>query len=117
VREEINKGGMKVYPADIDAVVERFGAARDMCCFGFDDPLYGQNVGVALVLEDDSANTLRALNEWMKHHLAKHQLPVKWYLLEAIPRTSRGKINRESVADACAALEPIDLKDVLRASS
>lgn len=117
IREEINKGGMKVYPADIDAVVERFGAVRDMCCFGFDDPLYGQNVGVALVLEDSSADTLRDLHGWMKHHLATHQLPVKWYLLEEIPRTSRGKINRDSVADTCATLEPVDLKTVLDTSS
>ncbi|MCO6411439.1 MAG: acyl--CoA ligase [Thiogranum sp.] len=114
-REEINKGGMKVYPADIDAVVERFAATRDMCCFGFDDPLYGQNVGVALVLEDTSADTLRELHAWMKHHLAAHQLPVKWYLLDAIPRTSRGKINRDSVAEACAAHEPVDLANMLGA--
>lgn len=113
VREEINKGGMKVYPGDIDAVVERFKAARDMCCFGFDDPLYGQNVGLALVLEDSSAGTLRALQGWMKRHLATHQLPVRWYLLDAIPRTSRGKINRDSVAQACAVLDPVDLKTAL----
>ncbi len=117
IREEINKGGMKVYPSDIDAVVERFESARDMCCFGFADPLYGQNVGVALVLENTSADTLRDLYQWMKHHLATHQLPVKWYLLDAIPRTSRGKINRDSVADACAALEPVDLKAVLSGSA
>lgn len=117
IRDEINKGGTKVYPADIDAVVERFGAARDSCCFAIDDPLYGQNVGVALVLEDTSADTFRALYEWMRHHLATHQLPVRWYRLDAIPRTSRGKINRENVASACAALEPIDLKAMLGGSS
>ena len=117
IREEINKGGMKVYPADIDAVVERFEAARDMCCFGFADPLYGQNVGIALVLEDASADTLRELYQWMTHHLAAHQLPVKWYLLDTIPRTSRGKINRDRVANACATLEPVDLKAALSGSS
>jgi len=37
--------------------------------------------------------------------------------LDAIPRTSRGKINRDSVADACAALEPVDLKAVLSGSA
>ena len=34
-RDEINKGGLKVFPADIDEVVERYPAARDVCSFGF----------------------------------------------------------------------------------
>ncbi|MGH8244684.1 MAG: class I adenylate-forming enzyme family protein, partial [Steroidobacteraceae bacterium] len=40
-RDEINKGGMKIYPSDIDAVVERFPAARDVCAFALDDATYG----------------------------------------------------------------------------
>jgi acyl-coenzyme A synthetase/AMP-(fatty) acid ligase len=42
--------------------------------------------------------------------LAAHQLPVRWYLVSEIPRTSRGKVNRRRVAEACAALEPVDLR-------
>ncbi|RMG52614.1 MAG: long-chain fatty acid--CoA ligase [Acidobacteria bacterium] len=108
-REEINKGGMKIYPGDIDAVVERFAATVDVCCFGYDDPLYGQNVGLALVLSDSSDETLRRLYQWLKQHLAEHQMPMRWYLLEAIPRTSRGKMNRARVAEVCARLEPVNV--------
>lgn len=35
-RDEINKGGMKIYPADVDAVVERFAQASDVCTFALD---------------------------------------------------------------------------------
>jgi len=114
IREEINKGGMKICPSDIDAVAERFSAVRDMCCFGFEDSLYGQNVGLALVLEEGSDNhTLRELYAWLKRHLAEHKLPTKWYLMDAIPRTSRGKINRDIVARTCSELNPVDLRTVL----
>ena len=51
-REEINKGGMKVHPADIDAVAERFEPSPDVCTFGFEDPLLGENVGIAVVLKE-----------------------------------------------------------------
>ncbi len=37
-RDEINKGGMKIYPSDIDTVVERFQAASDVCAFGSTTP-------------------------------------------------------------------------------
>jgi len=114
-REEINKGGMKVYPGDVDAVVERFTGTIDVCCFGYeDDPLYGQNVGVAVVMKETSDEAIRNLYEWTKQHLAKYQMPVRWYSVDAIPRTSRGKINRTHVAAVCAGLTPIDLSRILK---
>jgi acyl-CoA synthetase (AMP-forming)/AMP-acid ligase II len=108
-REEINKGGMKIYPGDIDAVVERFEATTDVCTFGYEDPLHGESVGIAVVLNAADEATLNQLSLWVRSHLAKHQLPERWYVVDEIPRTSRGKINRETVAARCAALTPIRL--------
>ena len=105
-REEINKGGMKIYPADIDAVVERFEDAVDVCAFALEDALLGEDVGIAVVLRDGSAAKLGALREWMALHLARHQMPRRWYLVDEIPRTSRGKVNRSAVARRCAPLRP-----------
>ena len=113
-RDEINKGGMKIHPADIDSVVEQFAETKDVCSFGFEDEMYGQNVGLAVCLEDDRDATILALRTWMRRHLAEHKMPVKWYLLDAIPRTSRGKINRETVAQKCAELAPVDMPGLLR---
>lgn len=108
-REEINKGGMKVYPGDIDAVVESFPDTLDVCTFGFEDPLYGENIGIALVLQSGDPDTLKQLAEWVIQRLASHQIPLRWYLLDEITRTSRGKVNRELVAGHCAGLTAIDL--------
>jgi oxalate---CoA ligase len=114
-REEINKGGMKVYPGDIDAVIERFEGTVDVCSFGYEnDPLYGQNVGVAVVIKEKSDEAVRSLYNWTKQHLAKYQMPVHWYIIDAIPRTSRGKINRAKVAEVCSALTPFDLHRTLK---
>jgi acyl-CoA synthetase (AMP-forming)/AMP-acid ligase II len=116
-RDEINKGGMKIYPSDIDAVVERFERASDVCAFALDDPLYGQTVGMAVVMPDADDATIRALHQWMKTHLAEPKMPARWWVIEAIPRTSRGKINRDAVKAACAALEPLDLVRILSAEA
>ena len=114
-REEINKGGTKVYPGDIDAVVERFSDVADVCCFGYDDdPFYGQNVGVAVVLKKNSDRAIADLYGWARQHLAKYQMPVRWYIVDEIPRTSRGKMNRAKVSETCSSLHPIDLKRLLK---
>jgi acyl-CoA synthetase (AMP-forming)/AMP-acid ligase II len=113
-REEINKGGMKVHPADIDAVAERFEKILDVCTFGFEDPLFGENVGIAVVLKEQNDDNLRNLVHWLRQHLGKHQMPQRWYLLDEIPRTSRGKVNRSHVAQKCTSLEPVDTRKLFR---
>jgi len=111
-REEINKGGMKVHPADVDSVVERFEGTLEVCCFGYADRLLGEEVGIAVVLSDE--NRLDDLVTWTRRHLAEHQVPHRWYLLKEIPRTSRGKVNRASVAEQCASLQAADVRRTSR---
>jgi acyl-CoA synthetase (AMP-forming)/AMP-acid ligase II len=116
-RDEINKGGAKVYPSDIDAVAERFAGVNDVCCFAVEDSLYGQNVGLAVALEGGEDAQVRELHAWLKRHLAEHQMPVRWHRVTEIPRTSRGKINRAEVAKSCAQGEPLDLRSILQGGS
>lgn len=107
-REEINKGGLKVYPGDVDSIASAFPAVTDVCTFAVEDPLYGQDVGIALVLADSPDRALPELRAFMRARLAKHQMPAQWFVVDAIPRTSRGKINRELVARSCvASLSPM----------
>jgi acyl-CoA synthetase (AMP-forming)/AMP-acid ligase II len=113
-REEINKGGMKVYPGDIDSVAERFTETLDVCTFGYEEPLHGENVGIAVVLKTPSDENVVSLYHWLKRHLASHQMPQRWYLMNEIPRTSRGKVNRTEISKQCASLKPIDLREKFR---
>jgi acyl-CoA synthetase (AMP-forming)/AMP-acid ligase II len=113
-REEINKGGMKVYPGDIDGVIERFPATLDVCTFAYADALLGEDVGVAVALKQRDEATLHALYLWGRQHLAAHQLPQRWYVLDEIPRTSRGKVNRAQIAEHCATQRPVDVSVLMR---
>ncbi len=113
-RDEINKGGAKVYPDDIDAVAGRYEQTLDVCTFGFEDPLLGENVGIAVVLKEATDANLRSLMDQLRIHLGKYQIPRRVYVLDEIPRTSRGKLNRREIADRCAPLEPVDLRKLYR---
>jgi oxalate---CoA ligase len=110
-REEINRGGLKVYPGDVDAVIERCEAALDGCAFGYDDGLGQEDVGVAVVLRGGSDASMRAVYDWARRHLAPHQMPRRWYAVDEIPRTARGKVNRAQVAARCASLRPVDVRE------
>jgi acyl-CoA synthetase (AMP-forming)/AMP-acid ligase II len=112
-RDEINKGGMKIYPSDVDAVVEQFESVTDVCTFAVSDEIYGQIVGIAVVMNKQDNKTIQALHQWITSHIAEHKLPSRWWIVETIPRTSRGKINRDVVSSSCIDLPPLDLPGIL----
>jgi acyl-CoA synthetase (AMP-forming)/AMP-acid ligase II len=112
-REEISRGGMKVYPGDIEAIVDQFDRTLDSCAFGYDHGLDQEEVAVAVVLSSADPDTLRQLHAWARGRLATHQMPRRWYVVDEIPRTSRGKLSRSQVAARCAGLRPVDPRDLV----
>ncbi len=116
-KDVINVGGVKVYPGDIDAVAERCDGVLDACSFAYDDALQGENAALALVLRNPSEDALSAVYAQVLIRLAKHQLPRRWYIVETIPRTERGKVRRASVAAMCAQKPATDLRVLERAAA
>jgi acyl-CoA synthetase (AMP-forming)/AMP-acid ligase II len=112
-RDEINKGGMKIAPAEIDAAAEGCPSVAEVCAFAVDDPLYGQNVGLAVTVTREGDEAVGDLYRWMRERLAETKLPVRWWRVDAIPRTSRGKINRDAVRAACEERSCLDLPAIL----
>jgi len=107
VRNEINKGGIKISAEEIDLILEKHPAIFEACSFSVEDPVLGENVGVALVFNSgiDRFPTLNELMEWTSTMLSDYKVPAIWYCVGEIPKTSRGKIKRTDVAAACAGLE------------
>ena len=116
-REEINKGGAKVYPGDIDFLLEQHKQILDVCTFGYEDPLLGEDVGVAVVVKSASDGDFRELYGWLRKRLSKQQMPQRWYVLDRIPRSSRGKINRSMVAQVCSGLVSVDHLKIVRSGN
>jgi acyl-CoA synthetase (AMP-forming)/AMP-acid ligase II len=97
----------------VDEVVEQYPATRDVCTFAYEDDFYGENIGIALVLDDRSDRSVVGLHDWMRERLAEYKHPARWYLLDAIPRTSRGKVNRDTIRRACLSATPLDMRELL----
>jgi acyl-CoA synthetase (AMP-forming)/AMP-acid ligase II len=98
---EINRGGLKVHPEDIDLLLERHEAVREACAFAVPDETEGETIGVAVSLIDGAEVDARALRRWCASRLSREKVPVRWFLIEEIPKTDRGKMNRDVVARHC----------------
>jgi oxalate---CoA ligase len=99
VRNEINKSGIKIMPEDIDMQLEKNDLVIEACAFGVDDSISGQDVNVAVVLKNNAS--LDEVKSWLRSHISSYKFPTRWFLLEVIPKTERGKVNRSNVADIC----------------
>jgi acyl-CoA synthetase (AMP-forming)/AMP-acid ligase II len=113
-KEMINVAGIKVYPADIDVAIERSGLVAEVCAFSVADTLQGEQVAVAIVLPEGAPEDLGPIYRRTRECLASHLMPKLWYRVGEIPRTARGKVNRQQVAAACEALRPADLRTLER---
>jgi acyl-CoA synthetase (AMP-forming)/AMP-acid ligase II len=100
IKELINRGGEKISPREIDEALLRHPAVAEACCFGIPDRVYGEGVAAAVVLKD--AATEKDLITHCRSSLADFKCPTTIYIVEAIPRTATGKIQRRNVAAAIA---------------
>ena len=100
LKSEINRAGTKVLPEEVDLLLERHAAIAEACTFGVPDPINGEMVAVAIRLADNEVATA-ALKQWCAERIRMDCVPERWFVLPEIPKTDRGKINRDRVRDAC----------------
>ncbi|PYS58944.1 MAG: AMP-dependent synthetase, partial [Acidobacteria bacterium] len=96
LKELINRGGEKISPREIDEALMTHSAVAEAVCFGIPDRVYGEEVAAAVVLKN--AATEKELIAHCHSSLADFKCPKHIYIVEAIPRTATGKIQRRNVA-------------------
>ena len=75
IKELINKGGEKISPVELDNVVSLNPSVAEAVCFAIADEMYGQDIGLAVVLKDGEKTTREDLRKWIAARLAKFKVP------------------------------------------
>ena len=89
-KELINKGGEKISPAEIDAILMDHPRVRDAMTFGIADPVLGEEIG-AMIVPADSQVTVKELRHFLLDRITPFKIPRKIWFVDEIPRTSSGK--------------------------
>jgi acyl-CoA synthetase (AMP-forming)/AMP-acid ligase II len=100
IKELINRGGEKVAPREIDEVLLSHPAVAEAVAFGVPHPTWGEEVAAAVVLRSPEKDT--AILAYCRERLADFKCPKKLFIVEQIPRTATGKIQRGAVAASFA---------------
>ena len=96
IKELINRSGEKISPREIDEVLMAHPAVAEAVAFAVPHPTHGEEPGVAVVLSE--AVPEAELVAHCRAHLADFKCPRKVYVVDELPRTATGKIQRRIVA-------------------
>ncbi|EFQ84211.1 AMP-binding enzyme [Aeromicrobium marinum DSM 15272] len=87
-------GGVNVYPAEVEAVLETVPGVVEIAVFGRPDDRWGQRVCAVWVGDADEQQLRQAAEE----HLAPAKRPKEYGQVPALPRTATGKVRRTDLA-------------------
>jgi long-chain acyl-CoA synthetase len=101
-------GGVNVYPAEVESVLAEVEGIAQVAVFALPDERWGQMVCAALVpvtagTERTRPQLLEKVDAFARLHLAGYKRPKRYVLLDSLPRTATGKVQRTLIPEL---LEP-----------
>ncbi len=98
LKEQINRGGEKISPLEVDVVLLDHPAIAQACTFGIPHDKLGEEVGVAVVLRPEMTATEAEIREFASARLAAYKVPRRVLVMDDIPKGATGKIQRIGLA-------------------
>jgi long-chain acyl-CoA synthetase len=102
----VNVAGRKVQPEEVEQALREFPGVTDARVLGMEDPQRGEKLVACLVMSSSRPSVLE-LRSFCGRKLAAHKIPRAFVVLDRMPLTERGKIDRERLralaAEALAA--------------
>jgi fatty-acyl-CoA synthase len=93
LKRMINAAGMKVWPAEVEAVMYRHPAIKECCIIASPDERKGEAVKAVVVLKKEfSGTTAEEILSWAKTQMATYKAPRRIEFTDALPRTGSGKL-------------------------
>lgn len=93
----INYQGIKIAPEDIEQGAMKFAGILDCACVPMADKICGQVPKLFIVVEDPENFQRKELVEFLSTELEANKMPKKIELIDSIPRTANGKVQRKKL--------------------
>jgi long-chain acyl-CoA synthetase len=91
VSDMINRGGLKVFPGEVEEVLRLAPAVDDAAVIGVPDDRLGE-VPVAFLVCRAPAPSQQEIGDVCRQHLAAYKVPVRFEIVDALPRNEVGKV-------------------------
>ncbi|KAL2227076.1 oxalate--CoA ligase [Sesamum indicum] len=99
IKELINRGGEKISPIEVDAVLLSHPDIAQAVAFGVPDDKYGEEINCAVIPREGSNLDEAEVARFCKKNLAAFKVPKKVFITDSLPKTATGKIQRRIVSE------------------
>ncbi len=96
-KDQINAGGYKVWPREVEDVLYEHGAVREAAVIGVPDEYRGETVKAFVSLRAEHPVTEPELIAFCEERLAAYKYPRQVEILDELPKTATGKLLRREL--------------------
>jgi len=89
-KDMIIRGGVNIYPADIEAVLQTHPAVIDGAAVGWPSEEFNEEVAAFVILRGNAG--AGELREYCRPRLARYKLPREVFVVDDLPRNTLGKV-------------------------
>ncbi len=89
-KDLINRGGLKIYPTEIEALILQHPAVAQVCVVGTPNPVLGESICACIVPKPNAQVSLKELRDFLKEKVARQKLPDELCVLSDFPRMPGG---------------------------
>jgi acyl-CoA synthetase (AMP-forming)/AMP-acid ligase II len=94
-KDLINRGGYKIYPHELEALIIQHSKVDQACVVATPNPVLGESTCACVIPKAEEVVTLAELRAFLKDKIAPHKLPDELCIMNDFPRLSGGvKINK-----------------------
>ena len=95
VKDMIIRGGMNLYPAEIEGALQDHPAVELAAVIGIPSETWGEQVGAALTIRASAERpSIAELSAFLREQIAPHKVPLYWTFVDQLPMTSTGKTQK-----------------------
>jgi long-chain acyl-CoA synthetase len=99
-KDMIIRGGENIYPREIEDVLLEHPLVQGAAVIGRPDEIRGEEVHAVVVLEADAE--LADIEQHCRGSLAAFKVPSSWEVVDELPKTSTGKIDKKPLRERVA---------------
>jgi fatty-acyl-CoA synthase len=111
LKEMIIRGGMNLYPSEIESILFEHDDIAQVAVIGIPDETWGETVAAVILPKNpDAPPSPEALWAYCRQNLSPQKTPEHWIFVREYPMTATGKIQKNVLRDWSAEgkLQPVD---------
>jgi long-chain acyl-CoA synthetase len=103
-KDLIIRGGFNVYPRDVEEALVEHPAVASAGVVGRPDPIHGEEVVAFVMLQPGATADAAEIGAWSKDRLGGYKYPREVHILDALPLSHVGKLDRKALRNRLQAV-------------